>query len=250
MSATRFIVVRHCEAQGNIRRVFNGITDGDITENGARQLDLLAARMAEEHFDVIYSSPLRRSVKTAQACNRAHRLPIHILNSLIEINGGAFEGLPFADFPKCYPRESALWNDEPHAFAIEKGESMQQVFDRMRDAVLLLAARHPGKTVLLASHGCAIRNLLCWAHGWPIERLNDVNWGENTCVSVFEVEESGTPLLEDNKHKRSESDQQGMDPFALFYRKENRYANDGCGLRRCAHRRGLLRCAGDAGHRL
>ena len=59
MSATRFIVVRHCEAQGNIRRVFNGITDGDITENGARQLDLLAARMAEEHFDVIYSSPLR-----------------------------------------------------------------------------------------------------------------------------------------------------------------------------------------------
>ena len=121
MSATRFIVVRHCEAQGNIRRVFNGITDGDITENGARQLDLLAARMAEEHFDVIYSSPLRRSVKTAQACNRAHRLPIHVLNSLIEINGGAFEGLPFADFPKCYPRESALWNDEPHAFAIEKG---------------------------------------------------------------------------------------------------------------------------------
>ena len=62
-----------------------------------------------------------------------------------------------------------------NAFAIEKGESMQQVFDRMRDAVLLLAARHPGKTVLLASHGCAIRNLLCWAHGWPIERLNDVN---------------------------------------------------------------------------
>lgn len=72
---------------------------------------------------------------------------------------------------------------------------MQQVFDRMRDAVLLLAARHPGKTVLLASHGCAIRNLLCWAHGWPIERLNDVNWGENTCVSVLEVEESGTPRL-------------------------------------------------------
>jgi len=61
MSATRFIVVRHCEAQGNIRRVFNGITDGDITENGARQLDLLAARMAGERFDVIYSSPLRRS---------------------------------------------------------------------------------------------------------------------------------------------------------------------------------------------
>ena len=73
MSATRFIVVRHCEAQGNIRRVFNGITDGDITENGARQLDLLAARTAEDHADVIHSSPARRSVKAAQACSPAPR---------------------------------------------------------------------------------------------------------------------------------------------------------------------------------
>lgn len=103
MSATRFIVVRHCEAQGNIRRVFNGITDGDITENGARQLDLLAARMAGERFDVIYSSPLRRSVKTAQACNRAHRLPIHILNSLIEINGGHLRVCPLRTFPNATP---------------------------------------------------------------------------------------------------------------------------------------------------
>lgn len=196
MSNTRFIVVRHCEAEGNIRRVFNGITDGDITENGARQLDLLAQRMANTQFDVIYSSPLRRSVKTACACNRAHGLPIHILNSLIEINGGVFEGLPFADFPKYYPVESALWNDTPHAFAIQDGESMRQVFDRMRDTVLLLTERHPDQTVLLASHGCAIRNLLCWAHGWPIERLNDVAWGENTCVSVLDVNAQGVPTLQ------------------------------------------------------
>ena len=194
MSATRFIVVRHCEAQGNIRRVFNGITDGDITENGARQLDLLAARMAEEHFDVIYSSPLRRSVKTAQACNRAHRLPIHILNSLIEINGGAFEGLPFADFPKCYPRGGPFGKAGPPPLPKKKRGRPRGRWVGERGGGVL-AARHPGKTVLLASHGCAIRNLLCWAHGWPIERLNDVNWGENTCVSVLEVDESGTPRL-------------------------------------------------------
>lgn len=195
MQKTRFIVVRHCEAQGNIRRVFNGVSDGDITDNGKRQLQFLSDRMQHVRLDCIYSSPLRRSVKTARACNVSARLPIHILNSLIEINGGKLEELPFADFPKYFPEESRLWNLEPHNFCIDGGESMQQVFERMRDTVLMLSRRHPGKTVLLASHGCAIRNLLCWAHGWPLSRLNDVDWGENTCVSVLEVDANGIPQL-------------------------------------------------------
>lgn len=31
---TRIILIRHCEAEGNIKRVFQGHTDADISENG------------------------------------------------------------------------------------------------------------------------------------------------------------------------------------------------------------------------
>ena len=158
---TRFIVVRHCEAYGNIKRVFNGVSDGDITENGRTQLGFLSERMKGEHFDAIYSSPLRRSVKTAKACNIEAKLPIHILNDLIEINGGKIENVPFADLPKMFPEEMRWWNLEPHNFKIENGESMLHVYERMRNTVLMLNERHFGQSVLLASHGCAIRNLLC-----------------------------------------------------------------------------------------
>lgn len=222
MNKTKFIVVRHCEAEGNIKRVFNGVLNGDITENGAVQLRFLSQRMAEIEFDYIYSSPLRRSVKTAKACNELKGYPIHILNSLIEINGGVLENIPFADFPKRHPKESRLWNLEPHNFVIENGEPMANVYQRMQDAVLMLSERHFGKTVLLASHGCAIRNLLCWAKGWGIERLNEVDWGENTCVSAIEVDAYGQPKLlfeNDASHIPEDNFTIGKQ---IWWKKENR----------------------------
>lgn len=222
MIKTRFLVVRHCEAQGNIQRVFNGVSDGDITDNGLLQLHYLSRRMKELDFDYIYSSPLRRSVKTAKACNAYAKLPIHILNSIIEINGGKFENMPFADFPKHFPNESRLWNLEPHKFMIENGESMQSVFERMRHTTLMLCERHYGKTILLASHGCAIRNLICWAKGWEISRLNDVEWGENTCVSVIDVDAYGTPeLIMENDASHIPADYQTLGK-QVWWQKENR----------------------------
>lgn len=219
---TRFIVVRHCEAYGNIKRVFNGVSDGDITENGRTQLGFLSERMKGEHFDAIYSSPLRRSVKTAKACNIEAKLPIHILNDLIEINGGKIESVPFADLPKMFPEEMRWWNLEPHNFKIENGESMLHVYERMRNAVLMLNERHFGQSVLLASHGCAIRNLLCWAHGWPIERLNDIDWGENTCVSAIDVDENGIPeLIYENDASHIPHDYSTLGK-QVWWKKENR----------------------------
>ena len=57
---TRILLVRHCEAQGNVKRVFQGHTDAPISENGKKQLDLLALRLRNETIDAIYSSPLQK----------------------------------------------------------------------------------------------------------------------------------------------------------------------------------------------
>lgn len=82
----KLIIVRHCEAMGNHHRVFQGSTDCDITENGARQLDALAERMLEFPFQAAYSSPLQRALKTAQAANRHYGLEIKLDARLAEIH--------------------------------------------------------------------------------------------------------------------------------------------------------------------
>ena len=89
---TRIILVRHCEAHGNTISVFQGHTDSDISGNGAAQLELLALRCRNMPIDAIYSSPLKRAFRTAEAINQYHHLPIQIEPRLIEINGGDWEG--------------------------------------------------------------------------------------------------------------------------------------------------------------
>ena len=94
------------------------------------------------------------------------------------------EGRPWAEFPLTHPEDARRWNLEPWLFAPEGGEPMQAVYDRIWQAVGDIVTAGEGGAVAVASHGCAIRNLLCRAKGWPIQRLGEVAWCDNTGVSI------------------------------------------------------------------
>lgn len=191
MENTTIYLVRHCEAMGNIDRLFHGNTDSDISEKGREQLSRLAERFREIPLDAIYSSPLKRTRLTAEAAGKYHGLPIVIEDGLIEINAGELEGMAWADFPVKYPEIAKSWNSEPWKFAPNGGETMAQVYERIWEAVNRIVNANQGKTVAVASHGCAIRNLLCRASGKPIEKLADIDWCDNTGVSILTFDESG-----------------------------------------------------------
>lgn len=192
---TTVIVIRHCEAEGNIKGFFQGHTNGQISERGAIQLELLSERFRNVSIDAIYSSPLYRAMATANAINEGRGLPIITDNRLIEINGGDMEGMLWSEFHSKYPEQAPIWETNPWLFQAPNGESMRQVYQRISSAILDIAIANCGKTVAVASHGCAIRNLLCWAKGLPIERLNKIKWCDNTSVNILEFDEKFTPCL-------------------------------------------------------
>ena len=192
---TRIYLFRHAEAEGNIKREFHGQTEGLITPRGRLQLDALAHRCGELPIERIYSSPLIRAVETAKAVNRLKGVDIVLRNSLMEIHAGVWERMKFQDFPIRYPAENDLWENHPEEFVVEGGESMRQVYGRIRDAVLRIVEENPGRTLGLVSHGCALRNLLCFCKGYPIERLNEVNWIPNTGISCVDFEGTTPHLL-------------------------------------------------------
>lgn len=190
---TRIYLIRHAEAEGNIRRLFQGHYDGEVSENGRRQLERLRERCRSYPFAAVYSSPLRRAMQTARAAEGGRGLPIRTDERLMEICGGRWEGKLWAEIPKLYPEENRLWEDEPWNFEPEGGEPMRSVYARMREAMVEIARREAGKTVCVVSHGCAIRNFLCWAQGWPIERLAEVPWEDNTAVNVVDFDKQFAP---------------------------------------------------------
>lgn len=156
---TTIYLVRHCEAMGNINRIFQGHTDEEISENGRMQLEKLAERFRGIHLDAVYSSPLKRAYHTAEAVNRYHRLPIHTDGRLMEINGGIGRRSP-GGAAELYPSEWEDWSERPWRFEAEGGEPMREVYRRMAEALTDIAAAHPGEAVAAASHGCAIRTAL------------------------------------------------------------------------------------------
>ena len=191
----RIYFVRHAEAMGNVLEFLQVRTDTEVSEKGKVQLECLAERFRDIPIEKIYSSPLKRAAATADAVNRHHGLPIIFDEGLIEINGGVWEGKPWADLPVLYPTEHSLWTDKMEDFYIEGGEKMTDVFERMKNVVGKIAAENQGRTIAVVSHGCALRNYLCYANGDSIEHLKDVGWSDNTAVSLVEYDDALVPKI-------------------------------------------------------
>lgn len=186
---TRIYMVRHCEAMGNVKRIFQGTTDLDISELGAKQLEFLTERFSKVHIDKVYSSPLIRAVKTAKAIVGERKIDIELCDGLIELDGGVVEGRPFAEAFNSIEGLADTWDNHPQDFAPEGGEAMSHAYERIWEAISKIARDNEGKTVAAASHGGVTRCLACRLINNDINMLKEVNWSENTAVMLIEFDD-------------------------------------------------------------
>jgi broad specificity phosphatase PhoE len=182
----KLYLIRHCQATGNLLRLFQGSSDTDITEEGKIQLRFLTERFRDIPVDIICSSDLHRAMLTAAAVNTHHRKAIVPTHLLREINGGEWEGRDVRKFPDEFPEEARLWEEDPAHFAAPGGEAMTDVFFRVKSIIEKLITECGGKTAVIVSHGCAIRNMLCYLKYGDISKLGEVDWSKNTGVTCAE----------------------------------------------------------------
>lgn len=186
---TYIYLVRHCEAMGNHKRLFQGSTDCDVSEIGAKQLEYLKERFKDIKLDAVYSSPLIRAQKTAQVMASGKNLEIITRKNLAELDGGVVEGKPFQEAFNAIPGLADAWNNHPQDFAPEGGEAMRDAYVRIYDEVIALAHQNRNKTIAAASHGGVLRCLMCRVLYYDITRLKDVPWCENTAVTLLKIDD-------------------------------------------------------------
>jgi probable phosphoglycerate mutase len=110
--------------------------------------------LADDRLDALYASDLWRAYETALALHRATGLDISVCEGLRERGFGAFEGLTFDEIGERFPADAERWRKRDVNFAPPKGgERLQDFFDRSIATVQALAARHPGQTIAVVSHG-------------------------------------------------------------------------------------------------
>ena len=190
---TEIYMVRHCEAMGNVMRLFQGSSDFDISETGEKQLEYLKNRFKDIKLDKVYTSPLIRDCKTALAVIGDRSLEPIDEKGLIELDGGIVEGKPFKETFNSIPGLADAWDNHPEDFAPEGGEKMRDAYERIWNTVKKIAAENKGKAVACTTHGGVTRCLLCRLLKGDITKLKEMPWSENTAVTLIRFDDSLNP---------------------------------------------------------
>lgn len=82
--------IRHCKTENNIKKRWQGITDIDLSEEGLMELEQLKKETKNYNFDIVFSSPLKRAIRTAEIFKK-EKTKLIIENSIIERNFGLLE---------------------------------------------------------------------------------------------------------------------------------------------------------------
>jgi probable phosphoglycerate mutase len=145
--------------------------DIGLSAAGQDQAAALAGRIAEERFERIVSSPLRRALETAETVARGR--PVEPDPRLMEMDYGAWEGLTYEQIDAVDAAGRAAWVTDPGTLACPGGETGTDVAARARSFLgdlLGWADGRPGEdlVVLAVAHSTLNRVLLCVAVGVPV----------------------------------------------------------------------------------
>jgi probable phosphoglycerate mutase len=152
-NVTRILAIRHGETDWNVDNRIQGQLDIPLNHTGRWQAARVAAALADEGLDAIYSSDLKRAHETAQAVADAAGCGIVSDQGLRERGFGDFEGSTWTEIEQRWPEQSARWRRRELAFAPGGGESLLQFYARVTATATRIAAAHAGQTIALIAHG-------------------------------------------------------------------------------------------------
>ena len=202
----RIILVRHGQTEWNRIERFRGRADVPLNETGLAQANATGRRVAAEWLPVaIYSSPLSRAVKTAEAIARHFDLTVQIHPGLADIDYGEWQGLTPEEARQHWPEQVDTWYTHPELACIPGGETLADLRARAMGTVREVVTRNTGETVVLVGHTVINRIILLGVLGLGNERFWQL--GQDTCaINVFEAEKGDYVLmsLNDTCHLRDQ----------------------------------------------
>jgi broad specificity phosphatase PhoE len=180
---TEIILARHGETEWNVAEVFRGQIDIDLNETGVKQAELLSGYLSTSAIAAVYSSPLKRALKTAEIIAQPHKLEVDVEPDLIDFNFGKWQGLSHQEVKEKYRDLYATWITHPEQVRMPDGEALEDVSKRVIRVRNKVIENHRG-TVVIVGHRVVNKVMICTllgldnSHFWKIR--------QDTCgISIF-----------------------------------------------------------------
>ena len=183
----KLIIVRHGQSEADILQVHEGRADFSLTEKGREQGKLLGKWIAaNEDFDVIISSPLKRAKETAALISLDTKKKVIFDEALMEWNNGRLAGLSREEAAKRYPLPEG--GRKPHHSHYDT-ESMID-FRARGEAFLSKLKEDYGEeeNICIVSHGGMINMLYRSLLQLPMNTEHSIRLGD-TSINKFILRE-------------------------------------------------------------
>lgn len=189
---TTLLLVRHGQSEANLKDVFIGHTDANMTELGVQQARKTAQYIAQHYnVDYVYTSDLKRAYFTGLEIAQECGLNIILDKRLREIDAGEWENISFQELDRKYSVDYKRWKTDIGLSCCTGGESVKALSERILGGLIDIAKRHDGKNVVIATHATAIRAMQCVFAGKPLSEMKDIPWSSNASITEV-VYENGS----------------------------------------------------------
>jgi probable phosphoglycerate mutase len=182
----KLFLIRHGQTDWNIRGKIQGSCDIELNDAGIKQAEELGEYLSNKEFKFtkIFTSPLKRAMKTAEILSKRTNTLYEAINGLEEINLGEWEGLTWAEVQEKYPTEYKEWYQNRRYTRPPQGESYQDMLQRVLSSVHKIKTENMDEVVIV-THSAVIMCLQCHLYNTPLEEMSKFKT-DNTSITVVD----------------------------------------------------------------
>ncbi len=149
--------IRHAESAANSAGIWNGRSDGPLSEVGHAQLEAIGERLRDSVFDVVISSPLERARRTAAAFSE----DVVLDPEFVEIDLGRWDGWTTEEVQSQDANALRTAISSRTSPMGATGETLNEAGERVLNAVDKLVASLPDESsAAVVTHGGLLQTVL------------------------------------------------------------------------------------------
>ncbi len=199
----KLILVRHGETAKNVGNSLHGANDPEtLNQIGQKQINETANKLKEYSPFKIYTSKERRAIQSAEILSTQLNVPVETLDGMQERNWGVFTGQPWSEVKSVL---DPMTLEERYTYVPQDGESWKVFETRLVDAIKKITRENPDKTIVVLTHGGAIRALMPFLLDIPKEESFKYD-PDNASLTIFDFNEDRFTkvTVNDTSHLMSE----------------------------------------------
>lgn len=185
-------IVRHGETVWNKEKRIQGRADIELNEYGRELAIKTGEALKDVHFDIIYSSPLKRAFETACLIRGNRNIDIIKDDRIKEVSFGIFEGQCMDELIENGTSFKNFF-DHPEVYSpAEEGESLEDLCIRAKDFICEVIEKHKNKSqrIMIVAHGALNKAIMMYVKNHPMENFWSGGLQRNCNVIIFDYDEN------------------------------------------------------------